>query len=169
MTTIEREFEYKPSWTIIALAIVFFGACAIVLGISAFSNDGDLVINGIIHLSKGSATICYWVLCAMSLGFVVLAILMTIHRLTHHQRIAFTPQSILLPNSWWSSEEATVDYEDISTIAVTEINGQWILCIICDDGKRFTISASLLPTRESFDEVCDRLIDRVESKKDETT
>jgi len=161
MTTIDREYEYKSSWAVIIFCAIFFGAGAAVLGNAAATNDRGLVINGIIPLTQNGATTFYWFLCALSIGFVAISALLTVHRLTHHQRIAFTPQSIILPSSRWSSEETTINYDDITSLSGAKVNGQRFLYVFRNDGKQFTIAASLLPTRGSFNEVGELLHHRI--------
>src|SRR5258708_29914814 len=103
----ERQFDYRPKWTVIILCALFFGACALVLGAKANANDRGLIINGIIELSAGGATVFYWVLAALSIGFVVIAGFFAIVLLTIHQRITLTNTSITIPRSRWSSEEVS--------------------------------------------------------------
>src|SRR5437763_1577389 len=100
-----REYDYRPKWMIIVLCAMFFRAGALVLGTKANGNDRGLVINGIIELSADSATVFYWVLTALSLGFVAAAGFLAVVRLAIHQRIVFNEASITIPRSRWSSEE----------------------------------------------------------------
>ena len=157
MTTINREYDYKPSWFSIFFNAIFFGACAAFLGTVAAFNDRGRVFFGIINLSPDSATIFYWVLCSLSIGFVAICALLAFHRLMHPQRIAFTSEAIILPKSRWSSTETAINYNDIASLSGTKVSGQRFLLVFRADGRRFTIAASHLPTRDSFDELCDTL------------
>jgi hypothetical protein len=67
--------------------------------------------------------------------------------------LAFTTDAILLPSSRWSSEETAIPYNEIVKLSSVEMNGQRFLYLYRNNTK-FTITASLLPSRESFDEVC---------------
>lgn len=122
----------------------------------ARSNDRRLIINGIIELSVSEATTFYWVMRVLSMGFVVIACLLAVHRLRHQQRIAFTNTSLILPRSRWSQEERSINYTDISALSVTKINGQQFLNIVHGAGKS-AIGASLLPSKKIFNEVCELL------------
>jgi hypothetical protein len=149
----DRQYDYRPKWTIIVLCALFFGACALVLGAKANGNDRGLIINGIIELSAGGATVFYWVLAALSIGFVVVAGYLAIIRLTVHQRIALSETSITIPRSRWSSEEIAVPFGEIVELSESEVSGQRFLKIAYNGGT-FTLTASMLPKKEEFDEIC---------------
>lgn len=86
-TTTDHEYEDNASWGRILVGVTFFGACAAALAIAAVTNDRGLVINGI-ALSKNSAILLYWGLCALSHGFVAYSAYLAFRRLTQHQRKA---------------------------------------------------------------------------------
>ncbi len=149
----DREYDYRPKWTMIVLCALFFGACALVLGAKANGNDRGLIINGIIELSAGSATVFYWVLAALSIGFVVVAGFLAFIRLTVHQRITLGETSITIPRSRWSSEETVVSFNDILDLSTSEVSGQRFLTIVYRGGK-FALTASMLPRKADYDEIC---------------
>src|SRR5258708_35502731 len=149
----ERQFDYRPKWTVIILCALFFGACALVLGAKANGNDRGLIINGIIALSPGGATIFFWVLTALSIAFVVIAGFLAIVRVTFHQRIAFTDKCLMIPRSRWSRQQVTVPFGDVLELSQSEVSGQRFLKIVYQGGK-FTLTASMLPKKEDFDEIC---------------
>ena len=149
----EREYDYRPGLAVVLLSGIFFAACALVLGARAYTNDRGLVINGIIELSPGSATVFYCVLTGFSVGFVAAAAVLAGTQLTLHQRIAYTETCLILPRSRWSAEEVTVPFSDILSYSAREIYGQRMLTIVYKGGK-FTVGASMLPSTEAFDEIC---------------
>src|ERR1044072_8583305 len=108
MRYMEREYEYQPKWTVILACATFFGLCAAVLGNKARTNNRGLIISGMIELSVDGATTFYWVLCFFGVCFVLIACLLAVHRLTHRQRIVFTPTSLIVPKSRWSAEEKII-------------------------------------------------------------
>jgi hypothetical protein len=148
----ERQYDYKPKWTVIVLCGVFFGACALVLGVKANGNERGLIINGIIELSPDGATTLYWVLTALSIGFVIVAGLLAVIRLTLHQRIVLAEACLTVPRSRWSGEEVTVPFADIVELSASEVSGQRFLKIVYKGGK-FTLTASMLPRKGDFDEI----------------
>jgi hypothetical protein len=156
----EREYTYKPRWTVILACAAFFGLAAGILGIKAWSNDRGLLINGIIELSADAATVFYWILCALGVGFVAVAVLLACHRLLYRQRIAFTATSLIVPKSRWSSEESIIEYNAVVGLAMEKVSGQQFLRIMHTKGKH-TITASLLPSQADFEEVCALLAERV--------
>jgi hypothetical protein len=149
----DRQYDYRPKWTIIILCALFFGACALVLGAKAFGNERGLIISGIIELSADSATVFYWVLTGLSIGFVGVAGFLALVRLTVHQRIALTETSITIPLSRWSSEEVQVQFSEIIQLSASEVSRQRFLKIVYNGGK-FTLTASMLPRKEDFDAIC---------------
>jgi len=110
--SVELEFEYRPKRTAIVLSGGFFGLCAAVLGATAANNDRGVIINRIIELDPEGATTFYWVLTALSGGFVALAAFLAYHRLTSRQRIAFGPAALTVPASRWSRAEKEFAYRD---------------------------------------------------------
>ena len=161
MLNIERQYEYKPKWTTILLCAVFFGLCAVILGAKAQFNNRGLIINGIIELSVYGATVFYWVLCCLSVGFVLIAGVLTIHRLKHQQRIAFTPSSLIVPKSRWSQEEQSIEYRRIKSLSTSKISGQRFLYVTHAEGKHIIV-ASMLSSKATFDEVCELLAKKIQ-------
>src|SRR5688500_3435530 len=108
----------------IIFGALFFGICAAVLGAKADSNDRGLIINGIIELGVEGATITYWVLTALSIGFVVMSGALMVIRVGGSQVVALTGDSLISPKSRWSKEEVSVEYRDIQQLSTSEVSGQ---------------------------------------------
>jgi hypothetical protein len=164
MSTIEQEYAYKPRWTVILLGALGFGACAVVLGIKAHTNDRGVRLFRLIELPEQGATVLYWVLCVLAGGFVLAAALGSVRRMTRPQRIAFTATAILVPKSPWSSEEVAVNYATITRLSLTPGSGQRVLKVTHAHGQ-FTIAATLLPTRQAFEEVHELLEERTQQAR----
>jgi hypothetical protein len=147
------QYHYRTKWTVIVLSGLFFGACTLILGAKAISNDRGLIINGIIELSPGEARIFYWVLAALSIGLLLVAGFLAILRLTLHQRIRLTATSITIPRSRWSSQELVVPFAEIVELSLSDVSGQRFLKIEFNGGK-FTLNASMLPSKGDFDDIC---------------
>ena len=146
------EYDYRPKWTAIVLCALFFGALAIFFAAMAKDNDRGLVINGIIELSPSIATVFYLVFAGLSVAFVAGAGVLAIDRLTVHRRIAFTDSGITIPRSRWSTEEIAVPFSEIVRLSTSEVQRQRFLKIVYKGGK-FTLNASLLPSKDDFDEI----------------
>ena len=160
----DREFDYRPSWTMLLFCGLFFGACAIVLGAKAINNDRGLIINGIIELEEGGATAFFWALAACSFAFVAIALFSAVLSLVVHQRVVLGTNTIRVPASRWSSREMEIAYDDIQSLSKEEISGQAFFHVIHGAGK-FTIMAGMLPSKPVFDEVCELLATRVRESK----
>jgi len=151
-----REYEYRPGWTTIVFGGGFFALCAAVIGSKAAHNERGLIINRIIELGPDGATSFYWVLTALSAGFVVLATFLAYHRVTCHQRLVFGRAAMTVPASRWSREKKEIAYSDIVALSETTISGQRFLYVTHSGGKH-TITASMLPSKAAFAEICEFL------------
>jgi hypothetical protein len=156
----DREYDYKPKWTLIVCCAIFFGLGAVVLGSKAANNDRGLIINHVIELGPDNAMIFYWTLTACGIGFVAIAALLAYHRLAYQQRLAFGPAALIVPVSRWSRAEKEIAYRDIRELSRVTVNGQRFLYVMHLGGKH-TIAASMLPSREAFEEICELLAARV--------
>jgi hypothetical protein len=152
----KQEYQYRPTWTLIVSVAAFFGLAAVVLSSAAMENDRGLIINGIIHLDPEGATVFYWALTACSAGFVVIAAFLARHRFVFRQRLAFGSTGLIVPASRWSQEEKEIAYRDISALSEAKISGQRFLYITHSEGK-YTINASMLPSKDAYAEFCELL------------
>jgi hypothetical protein len=159
----EREYEYKPKWTVIFFGAAFFGVCAVVLGSVAANNDRGLIINHMIELEARGATVFYWILMVCSLGMVGAVAFLVYHRLMYRQRIKLGMDSLIVPASRWSQEEKEIAYSDIQELSRSTINGNDFLHVKHVDGKS-TITASMMPSKAAFEEVCKLLAARFEEE-----
>ena len=156
-TSTDREYEYKPAWSAIVLAMLVFGMFSIVGVIAARSNRG-LVVDGIASLSPHGAAVFWCVLTAVSLGFVLVAALMAFRRVIRTQRIVLTPTAIIVPKSRWSREETTIPYARIAGLSETQAGKQRFLKIVYSHGKS-EISASMLPTKAAYETIHQSLME----------
>jgi hypothetical protein len=160
MGSIEREYTYKPRWTLIVSCAVFFGLVAVSLGVKAHGNNRGVILDRVIKLSPSGATTFYWMLCACSVGFVAIAAFLACHRLIFHQRIAFGPTALLVPASRWSSAEQQIGYRDMQALSRVQVSGQRFL-YITHSGGQYAITASMLPSRAVFEEIYELLAAKV--------
>jgi hypothetical protein len=162
-----QEYEYKPKWTVIVLCGAFFGLGALILGAKAANTDRGVVINGIIELGPDGAAVFYWVLTGCSIAFVGIAALLVYHRVNFQQRLVFGPVAMTVPESRWSREEQEIAYRDIDSLSTVTVSGQRFLNVMHSGGK-FTITASMLPSKAAFDEVCELLAEKVRASHPST-
>lgn len=155
MMNIEREYEYKPKLWIMFLAGGFF-ALGIPIAIYAASENRGLNINGIITLSPYQASIFWAVIGTACAIFVLLAASQMVLSFTMKQRIALSSTALIVPKSRLSSAEKFIEYKDIRSLSVATIQSQTLLYIIHSGGKS-TIAASMMPSRATFDDLCEAL------------
>jgi hypothetical protein len=162
MTNVEIEFTYKPKPLIMLLCLLMFGTCAALFGLFAVSNNSGLIINGVIELSPFGATIFYWCFFTGSVCLALLGFIGLFRSFTSKQRIAFTASSLIVPRSNWSTEEMTIPYRDITALTLSRVGGQRSLNIYFADKKK-GLSASWLPTKKAFNEVCELLAVKIKA------
>lgn len=155
-----REYEYRIKWTMIVLCAAFFALCTAVLGAKAANNNRGVIINGLIELGPDGATNFYWALAAVSAGFIVLAGFLAYHRVTFRQRLIFGQAAMTVPVSRWSREEKEIPYREVLALSEATISGQRFLYVTHLGGK-YTVTASMLPSKAAFAEVCELLADRI--------
>jgi hypothetical protein len=152
----EREYQYRPRWTTVVFCAVVFGLGAVVLGWKAATNDRGLIINPVIRLGPDGATAFYWALAALGGGFVAVAGLLVYHRVTFRQRLVFGPSALIGPASRWSRQQTEIAYRDIPGLSETAVSGQQFVHVRHAGGKD-TITASMLPSKAAYAEVCEPL------------
>jgi hypothetical protein len=165
MSAVERVYEYEPKWTVILLSGVFFGLCAVVLGIKAATNERGLILLRIIELGPQGASWFYWILTACGVGFVAIAALLTYHRLTVRQRLVLGATALTVPASRWSRTERDIAYRDIFELSTNAVSGQRFL-VLKHAGGKCVIAASLLPSQAAFEEVCALVESKVRAAQD---
>jgi hypothetical protein len=167
MRTVEspdnREYEYKPRWSVILLGVLFFGVLAVVFAALAHWKRG-IVRFGFTIIPPEAAEVFWWCFAAVSFGFIFYCVLLAILRLIRPQRIVFTPAAITLPKSRWSSAEIAVPYLAITDLSFSQANGQRLLRVTHAGGK-ITISSWFLPTDEQFEQVRHLLEELVKAQK----
>ena len=162
MSPIDRTYEYQPKWRLICAIACCFGAAAGVLGYLAATNDAGLVINGLIHLPPWAASLLCLVLCTFSLIMVILAALLAVYRLTDTRRVAFSADYLIVPGTLWSPGKTPLRFDEIDTISIQKVGKERLLQVQRQDGKKFKIAAPMLPRKESLDEVCFLLQQRID-------
>ena len=111
-----RRIPYNPRWGVIVACAAFFGACSAVTAYKATHNTVGLVINGIITLGPTGATLFYWVISGLGAGFVLLALLLSVHRISSPQVLEFGTDALLLPYGHFQRQTARIAYADIQRV-----------------------------------------------------
>lgn len=145
-------YDYKPKLWSSLLAGLFFAGCGVVLGNVALTNDRGLILNGIIELETGSATIFYWVLTALCAGFVFVGLVATVRSLGAPHEVVLDRIAISAPKGVTGKIVVTVPYARITDLKVSQVKSQKFLAVHHADGK-LTITRSMLPTHDAFEEL----------------
>lgn len=148
-----REYPYRPSWLLIAGTGLFFAVCAVALWNEASTNDRGVVIEDAIELGVTGATRLYWGMCAASVGFVAMAIVLGVQRVTRQQFVRLGEAAVSLPLSAWSKEQVEIPYGNIQKLTLQRVNRQRFLHLHVAGGPRRTIVAGKLPSKAAFEEV----------------
>lgn len=152
-------YDYKPKLWVIGLSGLFFAGCGVVLAKSALENDRGMIINGLITLDTGDASILLWVLTLFSVGFVLVALVGVVRALGAPQEVVLDARAITAPKSGFSRMLVTVPLLDVDNLQIVEIKSQKMLTIHHRHGK-LTINRAMLPDREAFETLFATLRDR---------
>ncbi len=158
------KYPYKPK-PIVAIAVtLFFAGCAAIIGKQALNNDRGLILNRIIEFSPSGATTFYWLLTILSVLAVVVGMFMLIKSLSAPRFVLLTQESLVSPKAGFSKNSITIPYDTINSLTIQEVQKQKFL-MVHYSGKKISIPQSLLPNKETFDELCRKLAKNFESKK----
>jgi hypothetical protein len=153
------QFSYNPKWRTIVLCSVFFGAGAAIFFNEASNNDSGVIIDNLITLDTHGASTFYWTLFGCSVMFVVLAAFLLLRKLLSPRMITVDEQHISLPHGLLQSKTKRIAYAQIKKLWEKRVSRQTFLYLQTADGK-YSIIESLLPNKQSFEEIKDFLISR---------
>lgn len=158
MSAFDREFTYRPTWSTAIFATTFFSACAYISAHIAMHRDYKAYrIASAIGLPAGIVDGFFWLLSAACVAFVVLGVLLALHRIVRDQRILLTQSSISLPKALWSPKNIQIRYDSIGNLSIKEVNGHRFIQFRDANGAKYTIAHNVLPTKDAFDEIYDWL------------
>jgi hypothetical protein len=150
-SSLPKTYPYNPKATTIILCILFFGACTAVLGWNAVTNDRGLILNGIFTFSEGGASIFYWILSALSMGFVLIGILLTIQRAMGSVSLEITQTALRIPHGFIKKTITEVDLTNVVSVSETEVQGQRFF-YMHTPGKKYCLNRALMPSKEAYEE-----------------
>jgi hypothetical protein len=149
-------YAYRPKTWVMVLSGLFVAICAVVLARVAQSNDRGVIINHLITLDTGQATIFYWVLSAVSVAFVVAAISGVIRSLRAPREVMVDARGVTVPVR---GGPATIAFADITDLRIQRVQSQKFL-IIHHCGGKATITRSLMPSNADFDTLVEAITAR---------
>lgn len=157
METLSHPYRPKP-W-VMAAASALFGAGAFFMGHEAMVNDRGLIINGVIHLEPGGATVFYWCIAAVCAAFVAVGIPASIVGLLSSHRVTLTATEISAPRFGFSRKPTVVKLSDVEHVHLQVVQKHRFLTIHHSGGK-LSITESFLPSRAVFEELCAAIVSR---------
>lgn len=162
-------YPYKPKPWLMLLVVIFFAACAAVLGNMAISNDRGLIINGIISMGDQGATIFYAILTLLSTGFVVAGALGVWSGVRSTRTVQLTQDAVICPKSGLSKTIITVPYENITALETSAVQKQVFLHVhhtgTDHSGGKLIIARQMFPSNDQFETFSTHLADRVASQQ----
>jgi hypothetical protein len=158
----EQVYPYRAKPGRLVWGILFFGALGLFMLHEASGNTRGLIINGIIRLSPGEATIFYYVVAAIGLAFVPLSLFALYIALTRKTVVVLGPSAITAPGGI-RKQERTITYGDIKSIQHRMVHRQEFVTITPRTGKTISIAATLLPSKDAFTQVRTELTARAKA------
>ena len=150
-------YPYNPKWRAIFFCLAFFGACAFFIGRDANTNTSGMIIDGVITLGPGGATIFLWTLCAASCAFVLVALLLTPRRVFSPKILELGPDALVLPHGFFQARTARIPYAEIQDLSETRVNRQVFLHVI-SGGRKYAVTAALFSENGDYVFVRDFLL-----------
>ena len=157
------KYPYKPKPIVAFAATVFFAGCAAVLGNLALTNDRGILFYRIIEFSPSAATVFFWILTSFSLFAVAGGIFMLVKSFSATRFVLLTQDSLVSPKAGFSENNITIPYDTIDQLTISEVQKQKFL-MVHYSGKKISIPKSLLPKKETFEELCSKLAKNIEDR-----
>ena len=153
-------YDYKPKAGLMALASAFFGLCAAGLATTAHGNAAGLIIDGLISLDPGQATVFYWVVAAVSAAMTLGGVLGVYRAVTSQHKLVLDGSALRVPKSGLSDRVAVIPYHTIASLSVLEIRNRRFLTVT-HAGGRVHIAEGMLPGHDALEKVGQVLQERV--------
>jgi len=160
---IRHQFTFRPSWK--SLLLVPLG---LILGafmsFEALNNNKRLLINGIVELSAGQATVFFWCFAAFMFAIAFLGVLALVQRLSGPLRIALTDSGVWVPGPVWAKADRFYEFAGMKTMKIVTIYNATILQVDTLAG-RFAIAQPNLESPEDFERIVELIKQSVARKR----
>jgi hypothetical protein len=157
------EYPYKANPRAMFLAMAFFGACAAMMARAALTNDRGLIINGVITLETVGATRFYWCVAAVSLLFVAGGMAGLIAGRRSPRSVRLTATELSAPKHGFARQPTVIPLSEIQNVGMMTMHRQRMLTIHHARGS-LTVTQSMLPGADAFDQLHDTLISRLQHR-----
>src|SRR4051812_25235813 len=114
------EYPYKPNIPAFLLIILLFGTGAYYMYHNALANDRGVIIDYIFRFDVQGATIFYWVMAALSAGFVILGAAGLVTSAFSTGLLRLTEDELQLPYGLLRKTH-TIPYNQISSLKLMQI------------------------------------------------
>jgi hypothetical protein len=144
-----------------AVAGLFFGACAIFMSWMASTNDRGLVLNGLLEFGPQGASVFFWMVAALSFLFVLAAAWIIFSSLVHGiPDVVLGAETISFPRGFPVKRVFALRYAEITGLSRSDVNGQRFLTLHTS-GKKHHIALNWLGSKEAEARLENELAKRV--------
>jgi len=150
--SLPKTYPYNTKMTTTILSLLFFVACAAVLAWKATSNEHGLILDGIFTFTESGASTFYWILAALSLGFVLIGALLMIERAMGPVNLEITESTIRIPRGFIKRVITEIQLAEVVELSEVEVQKQRFF-YLHTPGKKYFINESLMPSKENYEEV----------------
>lgn len=149
------EFVYQPKRIALFFITLILGMATLWMAHVAYTNDRGLVLNHIIPFSVNGATVFYWVIAALCLGFTLWLFAAFLSAVIFGKRVFLQlgETELHATNSMIRTELRTTPYSEITGLGIQELKGKQSLIIRHLSGK-ITLNCSQFKDKEEFIKVC---------------
>lgn len=145
-----KEFNYSIRPGKMALPALLFIAAAVVLFREAITNDRGLIINGVIKLNEGQATLFFYILAGLSCLFVIAAIIAAINGALVKEKLTVYSDGFAFPVR---KETLRLYFRNITSLRVLDIYRTRFIEFVTSENKKYALPDTKLGTKAEFDEV----------------
>jgi hypothetical protein len=116
------------------------------------NNDRGAIIEHIITLDTGQATVMYWWFVGFMVIGVILAIFSLVRTFTNPKFVRLDADSVVLPYGFMQRLTARIPYSSIDNITETQVSRNRFLYLHTRN-KKYPLMASLLPSKQVYEEI----------------
>jgi hypothetical protein len=152
MINVPCTFQYNAKPLTMGLCVVVCALCAWFFTNEALHNDRGAIIEHMITLDTGQATVMYWCFVGVMVAVVVLAIFSLVRTFTNPKFVRLDADSIVVPYGFMQRLSARIPYSSIEGITETQVSRAKHLYLHTRN-KKYPLIAALLPSKQIYEEL----------------
>ncbi|HEY9716411.1 MAG TPA: hypothetical protein V6C69_02995 [Trichormus sp.] len=152
MINVPCTFQYNAKPVTMGLCVAVCCLCAWFFTNEALNNDRGAIIEHIITLDTGQATVMYWCFVGFMVIGVILAIFSLVRTFTNPKFVRLDADSVVLPYGFMQRLTARIPYSSIDNITETQVSRNRFL-YLHTRSKKYPLMASLLPSKQIYEEI----------------